>query len=137
MDHTYENMDMVTGKKNKKSGDNIVNKIENPQEFANNFISFYYNKIVTGEDFSMFRDFSVFKYQQQEYRDSSLIALLHQINQQKNNIINIEVMPSGSRRFDILIMGKMNETIFSQYFMLTHEKADVWYIKSSIISLIN
>jgi hypothetical protein len=137
MDHTYENMDMVTGKKNKKSGDNIVNKIENPQEFANNFISFYYNKIVTGEDLSMFRDFSVFKYQQQEYRDSSLIALLHQINQQKNNIINIEVMPSGSRRFDILIMGKMNETIFSQYFMLTHEKADVWYIKSSIISLIN
>lgn len=137
MNKGYENMDIVTDKQSKKSGDNIVNKIENPQEFANNFISFYYNKIVTGEDFSMFRDFSVFKYQQQEYRDSSLIALLQQINLQKNNILNIEVMPSGSRRFDILIMGKMNETIFSQYFMLTHEKADVWYIKSSIISLIN
>tara|TARA_B100001248_G_C27272613_1_gene403816 strand:- start:320 stop:733 length:414 start_codon:yes stop_codon:yes gene_type:complete len=137
MNKGYENMDIVTDKQNKKSGDNIVNKIENPQEFANNFISFYYNKIVTGEDFSMFRDFSVFKYQQQEYRDSSLIALLQQINLQKNNILSIEVMPSGSRRFDILIMGKMNENIFSQYFMLTHEKADVWYIKSSIISLIN
>ena len=137
MSKGYENMDIVTDKQSKKSGYNIVNKIDNPQEFANNFISYYYNTIITGHDLSMFRDFSVFKYQQKEYRNSSLLALLQQINLQKNNILNIEVMPSGSRRFDILIMGQMNENIFSQYFMLTHEKADVWYIKSSIISLIN
>ena len=120
---------------NKKKGENIVNKIQDPQAFCNQFIAYYFQNIVTGKSFNMLRDFTTFKYNNFEYKQTELVKLLQQINGMKSEVKQIQILPSGSRRFDIMITGEMNEKHFSQYFMLTHEKKDDWYIKSSIIIL--
>lgn len=137
---SYESMEVSVTESSKKvhskKGENIVNKIENPLDFCQQFVKFYFDNIITGKDYTMLRNFTIFKYQNVEYGNDSLINLFCQMNNCKNTISNIECLPSGSRRFDIMITGKINSDTFTQYFMLTNEKKDNWYIKSSIIMLI-
>lgn len=129
------NCSMDTTVTNKKKGENIVNKIQDPQAFCNQFITYYFQNIVTGKSFNMLREFTTFKYNNFEYKHAELVKLLQQMNGMKPQVKQIQILPSGSRRFDIMITGEMNKKNFSQYFMLTHEKKNDWYIKSSIIIL--
>jgi hypothetical protein len=137
---SYKSMEVSVTNSSKKAhnkkGENIVNKIENPLSFCQQFVKFYFDNIITGKDYTMLRNFTIFKYQNVEYTNDSLVNLLSQISKCKSTISNIEFLPSGSRRFDIMITGKFDTDTFTQFFMLTNEKKDTWYIKSSIIVLI-
>ena len=122
-------------KKKKGNGDNIINKIEDPQSFANQFVEHYFNSILSCIDYSMLKPFTMFKYDNVVYQNESLVALMQQLATNNIKFERVDVMASGSRRFDMIMIGKINESFFSQYFMLNYEKDKSWYIKSSIISI--
>ena len=84
----------------------------------------------------MFRVFSIFRYSNTDYQNAEIVKLLSEMNRCDIKIQKIETLPSGSRRFDIMVIGTVDSNFFSQYFMLNHESADIWYIKSSIITIL-
>lgn len=129
-------MEVSGNSKKHKNGSNIVNKIDNPVEFSANFVNYYLENILTGKDTSMFRVFSIFRYSNTDYQNAEIVKLLSEMNRCDIKIQKIETLPSGSRRFDIMVIGTVDSNFFSQYFMLNHESADIWYIKSSIITIL-
>ena len=122
-------------KKKKGNGDNVINKIQDPQSFAEHFISVYFQNILMGKDYTMFRPFTMFKFNDKVYQNQTLIEFLNHMATNKIVFEKVDIMASGSRRFDMTMIGTINDKFFSQYFMLNHEKDDIWYIKSSIISI--
>ena len=68
-------------------------------------------------------------------QNQTLIEFLNHMATNKIVFEKVDVMASGSRRFDMIMIGTINDKFFSQYFMLNHEKDNIWYIKSSIISI--
>ena len=122
-------------KKKKGNGDNIINKIEDPQAFAEHFVSVYFENILMRKDYTMFRAFTMFKFNDVVYQNHTLIEFLSLMATNDIAFEKVDVMASGSRRFDMIMIGTINNKFFSQYFMLNHEKDDIWYIKSSIISI--
>lgn len=133
VDHT-NNSKYKKFKSEKNFGTNIVNKMENHQEFGENFVKFYFDNILKQKDYTMFRSFTEFKYKKHIYTNEELIKLIEQMGEADTTIFNIEVIPSGSRRFDIQVLGTIGGNTFSQYFLINNEKRNNWSIKTSIIS---
>lgn len=121
---------MVTPPNN---GKNIVNKIQDPHKFAEDFVNFYLNNILKQNDYSMINKYTEIKYNKCSYRNKEIFNLLQDMGKFQMVINSIEVLPSGSRRFDIQTLGKIGESIISQSFLLNNEKGNIWKIKSSII----
>ena len=124
-------------KKNKQttdSGINIVNKIDYTK-LGNDFVKFYYINITTVQPIVPYlRQSTVFKFSNKEYDYNKLPALFDQLKKYTFNIEKVEVLPSGSRRLDIIVSGNLNgSSKFSQYFLLCNEKEQLWYIKSSLL----
>lgn len=116
-----------------KVGTNIVNKITDHQKFAEGFVNFYYTNVLKENDFTMFREFTEFKYNKNTYKNADLVTLIQQMGAADNQVNDFEVLASGSRRFDILVSFEIGGSKFSQYFLINNEKKDIWNIKSSII----
>ena len=120
-----------------KSGTNVVNKMFDHQKFAEGFVNFYYTNVLKNGDFTMFREYTEFKYNKYIYKNGELVTLIQQMGANENKVNNFEVLASGSRRFDILVSFEISGNKFSQYFLINNEKKDIWNIKSSIIVKIN
>jgi len=121
-------------KKTKQSGTNIVNKIDY-NKIGFDFVKFYYKSINTVKPIVPYlRLSSVFKFSNKEHDYSKLPELFEQLKKYTFNVDKIEVLPSGSRRLDIMVFGNITGSgNFSQYFLLCNEKEQTWYIKSSIL----
>jgi hypothetical protein len=121
-------------KQTKDSGTNIVNKIDY-NKIGTEFVKFYYTNINTVQPIVPYlRQSSVFKFSNEEHSYSKLPALFEQLKKYTFNVKKIEVLPSGSRRLDIMVFGNITGSgNFSQYFLLCNEKEQQWYIKSSIL----
>jgi hypothetical protein len=116
------------------SGINIVNKIDY-DKVGNDFVQFYYKNINTVQPIVPYlRQSTIFKFNSEENAYSKLPALFDKLKKYTYNIEKVEVLPSGSRRLDIMVSGNITGAgKFSQYFLLCNEKEQQWYLKSSIL----
>ena len=121
---------------NSSQGTNIVNTISDPQAFADDFIKYYLNDILKNKDYSMINEYTEFKYNKYIYKNTELVTLLEEMGRKSITIKCMEVLASGSRRFDINIIGTFEGSTISQHFLLNNEKGNNWKIKSSIICVI-
>ena len=121
-------------KQNVDSGVNIVNKIDY-NKVGIEFVQFYYKNINTIQPIVPYlRQSTIFKFNSEEHAYSKLPTLFDQLKKYTYNIEKVEVLPSGSRRLDIMVSGNITGSgKFSQYFLLCNEKEQQWYIKSSIL----
>ena len=121
-------------KQNVDSGINIVNKIDY-NKVGRDFVQFYYKNINTVQPIVPYlRQSTIFKFNSEENAYSKLPALFDKLKKYTYNIEKVEVLPSGSRRLDIIVSGNITgASKFSQYFLLCNEKEQQWYLKSSIL----
>ena len=121
-------------KQTKESGVNIVNKIDY-NKLGIEFVKFYYTNLNKVQPIVPYlRQSTVFKFSNEEHDYGKLPALFEQFKKYTFNVEKIEVLPSGSRRLDIMVFGNITGSgKFSQYFLLCNEKEQQWYIKSSIL----
>ena len=134
-----------------KTGYNINNKID-VVGTGKKYIDYFYNcwniNIKKLLDDNFIKDYTKFQYKNNTYSSKEFIDFL--ISSQKNNILNkmvikeTQIMPSGSRRMDILVSGiiiddnKVSST-FTQYFLITSEPKlpENWFLQNTILNEIN
>ena len=119
---------------NPKTGYNINNKI-NPNQLAFDFVNYYYEQLKINPqqliNDNILRPYTTFKYNSIKYNKDNLVLLLSTLSQCTYNILKIESIESGSRRIDINVIGQINESIFTQSFIICFK--DIWFVKNSIL----
>lgn len=131
-----------------KTGYNINNKIDTVQT-GNNIIDWFYNfwKIEPNKlvESNFIRPYTKFQYKNiiYDYHDFLNFLISSKENGTVNNmqIIQKQVMPSGSRRLDILISGYIVKegkrvSAFSQYFLIVSDPKtpDNWFLQNTILN---
>ncbi len=134
-----------------KTGYNINNKID-VVGTGKKYIDYFYNcwklNIQKLLDDNFIKDYTKFQYKNSTYSSKDFINFL--ISSQKNNILNkmvikeTQIMPSGSRRMDILVSGLIIDdnnisSTFTQYFLITSEpkSPENWFLQNTILNEIN
>lgn len=134
-----------------KTGYNINNKID-VVGTGKKYIDYFYNcwnfNIKKLLDDNFIKEYTKFQYKNNTYSSKEFIEFLN--SSQKNNILNkmvikeTQIMPSGSRRMDILVSGlivddnKVSST-FTQYFLITSDpkSPENWFLQNTILNEIN
>ena len=131
-----------------KTGYNINNKIDTVQT-GNNIIDWFYNfwKIEPNKlvENNFIRPYTKFQYKNIIYDCQDFLNFL--ISSKENGTVNNmqiiqkQVMPSGSRRLDILISGYIVKegkrvSAFSQYFLIVSDPKtpDNWFLQNTILN---
>ncbi len=134
-----------------KTGYNINNKIDVVATGRKYIDYFYYNwnnNILKLIEDNFIKDYTKFQYKDNTYCSQQFIDFL--TSSQKNNILSkmkikeIQIMPSGSRRMDILVSGIMMDdnkitSAFTQYFLIVSEpkSPENWFLQNTILNEIN
>tara|TARA_B100001248_G_scaffold260833_1_gene250166 strand:- start:41 stop:460 length:420 start_codon:yes stop_codon:yes gene_type:complete len=134
-----------------KTGYNINNKIDVVATGRKYIDYFYYNwnnNILKLIEDNFIKDYTKFQYKDNTYCSQQFIDFL--ISSQNNNILSkmkikeIQIMPSGSRRMDILVSGIMMDdnkitSAFTQYFLIVSEpkSPENWFLQNTILNEIN
>ena len=134
-----------------KTGYNINNKIDVVGTGKKYLYYFYFNwnnNILKLVEDNFIKDYTKFQYKNDTYSSQQFIDFL--ISSQKNNILNkmvikeTQIMPSGSRRMDILVSGLIMEdnkatSTFTQYFLIVSEpkSPENWFLQNTIINEID
>ena len=134
-----------------KTGFNINNKID-IEETGKKYINYFY-KCWNDDISTLINDNFIKKYTRFRYKNAThdyedfLLFLEHT---KKNNILNkmsikeIQIMPSGSRRMDILVSGIITDdnklaSSFTQYFLIVSEpkEPESWFLQNTMLNEIN
>lgn len=134
-----------------KTGYNINNKIDvvgTGKKYLDYFYFNWNNNILKLVEDNFIKDYTKFQYKNDTYSSQQFIDFL--ISSQKNNILNkmvikeTQIMPSGSRRMDILVSGLIMEdnkatSTFTQYFLIVSEpkSPENWFLQNTIINEID
>jgi hypothetical protein len=115
-----------------------INSYIDTEKVAIDFINYYMLNIKNIQqmiDDNVIQHFTTLKYNNIEYKGNVLLKLLEDFGNNNIEIIKIESKDSGSRRIDISVIGKLNEQIFSQTFLLCN-KYKIWFLKNSILIIL-
>ena len=127
------------------SGDQ-VNQYIDINKTGTDFVNFYYQKWISNpqEIFQsgIFKDHTRLKYKGIVYSNHSLCQLhIDTYNKGISFKINdIQILDSGGRRADILVIGNLKESTesqqltFSQYFTIANNK-EKWFLHNSLLSI--
>lgn len=134
-----------------KTGFNINNKI-NVEDTGRRYIDYFYNcwnndiSILLKDNF--IKPYTRFQYKNSTHNSDNFLSFLE--FSKNNNILNkmsikdIQIMPSGSRRIDILVSGLITDndkitSTFSQYFLIVSEpkSPENWFLQNTILNEIN
>jgi|SaaInlStandDraft_5_1057022.scaffolds.fasta_scaffold01622_10 hypothetical protein len=134
-----------------KTGYNINNKIDvvgTGKKYIDYFYKYWNLNIQQLLDDKFINDYTKFQYKNNTYLSKDFIEFLQ--SSQKNNILNkmvikeTQIMPSGSRRMDILVSGLIFEnnkvsSTFTQYFLITSDpkSPETWFLQNTILNEIN
>ena len=134
-----------------KTGYNINNKIDvvaTGRKYIDYFYYHWNNNILKLIEENFIKDYTKFQYKDNTYSSQEFIDFL--TSSQKNNILSkmkikeIQIMPSGSRRMDILVSGIMMDdnkitSAFTQYFLIVSEpkSPENWFLQNTILNEIN
>ena len=134
-----------------KTGYNINNKIDvvgTGKKYIDYFYKYWNLNIQQLLDDKFINDYTKFQYKNNTYLSKDFIEFLQ--SSQKNNILNkmvikeTQIMPSGSRRMDILVSGLIYEnnkvsSTFTQYFLITSDpkSPENWFLQNTILNEIN
>ena len=134
-----------------KTGYNINNKIDvvgTGKKYLDYFYFNWNNNILKLVEDNFIKDYTKFQYKNDTYSSQQFIDFL--ISSQKNNILNkmvikeTQIMPSGSRRMDILVSGLIMDdnkatSTFTQYFLIVSEpkSPENWFLQNTIINEID
>jgi hypothetical protein len=123
-----------------------VNQLVDINLVGTQFVQFYYQKWISNpqEIFQsgIVKDHTRIKYKNTVYKGNSLLQL-HTDTHAKGisfQLNDIQVLDSGGRRADILVVGKLKETTqsqemtFSQYFTIANNKEN-WFLHNSLLSI--
>ncbi len=123
-----------------------VNQLVDINIVGTQFVQFYYQKWISNpqEIFQsgIFKNHTRLKFKGTVYKGDTL-AQLHIDTQKKGisfQINDIQVLDSGGRRADILVVGNIKETpqskqlTFSQYFTIANNKEN-WFLHNSLLSI--
>ena len=123
-----------------------VNQLVDINLVGTQFVQFYYQKWISNpqEIFQsgIFKHHTRLKYKGTIYKGEAL-AQLHIDTHKKGisfQLTDIQVLDSGGRRADILVVGKLKETTqsqemtFSQYFTIANNKEN-WFLHNSLLSI--
>mgnify|MGYP001246130506 CR=1 FL=1 len=124
------------------SGDQINKKV-NVEEIGINFAKYFYKQWQESpEQFftsNVFKKHSRLKFKNQIYEKESLLNFFKETFSNGINfeLDDIQVLDSGARRADILIVGKMNNSTyrFSQYITIAFLN-DHWFVHNSLLSIL-
>lgn len=118
----------------KKTGYNIINLVD-VAKISKDFVDFYYTNLKKNPDelikSGILQDITTYKFNNLKYNGHELLKLLSSLRENNYDINHIEFIDSGSRRLDILVVGKYHDKIFSQSFGLCHKNG--WFIKNSVL----
>ena len=134
-----------------KTGYNINNKIDvvgTGKKYLDYFYFNWNNNILKLVEDNFIKNYTKFQYKNDTYSSQQFIDFL--ISSQKNNILNkmvikeTQIMPSGSRRMDILVSGLIMDdnkatSTFTQYFLIVSEpkSPENWFLQNTIINEID
>tara|TARA_B100002019_G_C20950120_1_gene441185 strand:- start:63 stop:464 length:402 start_codon:yes stop_codon:yes gene_type:complete len=128
------------------SGDQINRKV-NVEEIGINFTKYFYKNWQESPQnlFSSntFKNHSRLKFKNKVYQKEELVKFFTETfsNGIIFEILEIQVLDSGARRADILVVGKLfekktNSSLnFSQYITLAH-LSDYWFIHNSLLTIL-
>ena len=115
-----------------------INAFVDTEKVAVDFINYYFGNIKNIQQMindNVIETFTTLKYDSIEYKGNLLLELLQHFGTSCIEVLKIESKDSGSRRIDISVIGKLNEQVFSQTFLLCN-KDKVWYLKNSILIIL-
>ena len=134
-----------------KTGFNINNKID-IEETGKKYINYFY-KCWNDDISTLIKDNFIKKYTRFQYKNATHKYedfLLFLEYTKENNILNkmsikeIQIMPSGSRRMDILVSGIITEnnkitSSFTQYFLIVSEpkEPESWFLQNTMLNEIS
>ena len=78
------------------------------------------------------KEYTTFNYNGEIYNKENMLTLIEMFKNSNINITNFQSLESGSRRIDLLMVGFINETQFTQSMTICHLN-DTWFIKNSVI----
>ena len=123
-----------------------VNQLVDINLVGTQFVQFYYQKWISNPEeifqSGIFKDHTRLKYKSTVYKGETL-AQLHRDTHKKGisfQINDIQVLDSGGRRADILVVGNLKESTqtqqmaFSQYFTIANNKEN-WFLHNSLLSI--
>ena len=129
----------------KTSGDQ-VNQLVDINAISTQFVQFYYQKWISNPqeifESGIIKDHTRIKYKNIVYKGPNLYQF-HSDTHAKGisfQLNDIQVLDSGGRRADILVSGKLKETVqsqemtFSQYFTIANNK-ESWFLHNSLLSI--
>jgi len=125
----------------KKTGTNIVNKIDY-QQLANEFLVFFYTswKDQNVNIINIINCYTRISYQKNIYKGEDIIKLLFSLNQTGMNfeIIDTNAMEDGSRKIQIMVNGFIEQGgikyRLAQDFTITYQNAS-WKLQNSILNI--
>lgn len=134
-----------------KTGYNINNKIDvvgTGKKYLDYFYYCWNNNILKLVEDNFIKDCTKFQYKNDTYSSQQFIDFL--FSSQKSNILSkmvikeTQIMPSGSRRMDILVSGLIMDnnkvkSTFTQYFLIVSEpkSPENWFLQNTIINEID